>query len=370
MRKLEVLAATLLVLTLAGCEEAKLAERPLTTVRLTTVTEYQPQQGLRYSASVMPNRQVDLAFRTPGYVTSILQRRGADGVVRNIGTGDFVDKDSVLAEVRRSDYGNQVTQARAQLAQGQAQLENARLNRQRAQNLFASDSLTKPDYDAAKAQFEAATAVVQNARAAFSQASISLNDTVLRAPFPGYIVNRNIEIGALAGAGTVAFTLADLCSVKVIFGLPDYALAQVRLGQLETVTSDAMPGEFHGHVTAISPVADSRSRVFSVEVTVPNTRGRLKPGMVATLVLQGTRAPAQLAVPLSALVPSPNNPQRFSVFVAEKSGTTWQVHAREVAPGNTHGDLISIPQGLHTGEQVVSVGAALIKDGETVRVLP
>jgi hypothetical protein len=66
---------------------------------LAAVTLDQSTEGLKYSASLIPYAQVDLAFRTAGYITQIKQIRSADGRMRDIGTGDYVTTGSVLAQI-------------------------------------------------------------------------------------------------------------------------------------------------------------------------------------------------------------------------------------------------------------------------------
>ena len=68
------------------------------------VQEYSGAEGVNYSASVVPYTQLSVTFKSAGYVTSILQRKGVDGRVRNLQQGDWVKKDTVLATVRQSDY--------------------------------------------------------------------------------------------------------------------------------------------------------------------------------------------------------------------------------------------------------------------------
>ena len=109
--------------SLGGChQESRIPSRPPTPVRLAAVTTAQTSgEALRYSASILPYAQVDLAFRTSGYVTGVKQVRGADGRIRDIGTGDYVEKGTVLAHVRLEDMKNQVAQAQAQVDQAVAQ---------------------------------------------------------------------------------------------------------------------------------------------------------------------------------------------------------------------------------------------------------
>jgi len=91
-----------------------------TPVRTAEVQTISTGSETRYSANIVPNAQVDLAFKSGGYVVSIRQVRGADGRMRNLDTGDWVTRGTVLAAVRQQDYTDQREQARAQLAEAHA----------------------------------------------------------------------------------------------------------------------------------------------------------------------------------------------------------------------------------------------------------
>src|SRR5262249_37914367 len=110
-------------------------------------------EALRYSASIVPYAQVDLAFRSPGYVTNVAQVRGADGRPRDIGTGDYAEQGLVLAQIRQEDVENQMQQARAQVNAALAQHTRADLDFQRAEALYSRQSLTKADYDQSQEAF-------------------------------------------------------------------------------------------------------------------------------------------------------------------------------------------------------------------------
>ena len=177
--------------------------------------------GAKYSASIVPYAQVTLAFQSSGYVDSIRQVKSPSGGMRNIDQGDWVPKGTVLAVVRQQDYLDKVQQAKAQLARAQAEHEKAKLSFDRVSALYASQSATKPDYDSAKAQLDSTTASVSGAQAQISEANVALAYCSLRAPFDGWLVKRNVDLGSLVGPATNGFTLADTQSVKAVFGVPD-----------------------------------------------------------------------------------------------------------------------------------------------------
>jgi RND family efflux transporter MFP subunit len=307
-------------------------------------------------------------FRSSGYVTDVRQVRGADGRTRNTGTGDYVEQGLTLAHIRREDLQNQVAQAQAQFDQTTAQHTKADQDFQRAKALYSTQSLTKPDYDQSEAAFNATRAAMDNAKAALLQSQLTLGDADLKAPFSGYILSRNIDLGTLVSPSTNAFTIADIGRVKVAFGAPDYVLSRVRLGQELTIQTENDTAPVKGRVTSISPAADTRNRIFAVEVTVSNRDRHLKPGMIASIGL-GEVPRSFISIPLSAVVPFPSESQSFAVMVAQDRAGRLVANLRKVQLGATHDNSVAV-EGVQTGERVVSVGAQLLKDGDPIQVIP
>jgi RND family efflux transporter MFP subunit len=364
-----VLGGVLLGLT--GCHDVTLAAKPLTSVRVAEVQTIRAGDQNRYSANIIPYSQVDLAFKSGGYVASIRQVKGADGRTSNIDAGSWVTKGTVLAVVDQQDYRNKLDQANAQLARAQAEYDTAKLSFDRTQALYASKSATKPEYDSANAQLQSAGAAVTSAKAQIDDARIALGYCELRAPFDGWIVDRNVDVGSLVGPATKGFSIANTNSVKAVFGVPDISMHQVKQGQHITITTEALPQEFTGRVTSISPAADPKSRVYSVEVTIQNPHNQLKSGMIASLSLGGgALAVPVTAVPLTAVVLDSRTGAGFAVMLAQGNGDTPTVRLRSVELGDALGNMIAITKGVAAGDKVVTTGVSLVKDGDVVRVIP
>ena len=363
-----VLFAT--IVAISGCQEpTKVAAKPPTPVHVVDVTLYSPSEDLRYSASVLPFAEAVLSFKSAGYVTEIKQVVGADGRHRDIGSGDYVSRGTVLAQIRHQDLKNQLDQAAATLRLAQAQQIEAAKDYERAKTLYASESLTKPDFDRAQAKSDSTLAAVDQANANLHQAQLALRDADLTAPFSGYILARNIELGNLAAPGTPAFTIADMSAVKIGFGVPDYAVRRLRLGQQFSIHLQDDPKEYNGRVTSIAASADEKNRVFAIEVTVANPKASLKPGMIASLSLTGVHGAPVPAVPLSAVFADPGSAGHYAVFVASELGGKWVAHLRQVALSETHESVVAV-EGVSAAEKVVVVGAAGLKDGDFIQVIP
>jgi RND family efflux transporter MFP subunit len=299
------------------------------------------------------------------------------------------------AEARRSQSEAQLAQAHAQLAQARANFAHADSDYARASNLFQSASLVKPQYDQAKAQYEegaasvaaaeaavkAAEAGVANAHAAVKEAKLSLGDTTLRAPFAGWISARNVDRGSLVGGATVGFSIVDTHLVKAVFAVPDTTLSTIRLGQRQPVMLDALQHAVTGVITSIAPQADPQSRVFSIEVTVENSREDVRPGMIGSITLGSQTWGSQrrdgssdssprLVVPLSAVVRAPADPKGFAVFRITGSDGKSYASAQPIEAGQTFGNSIEVTRGLTAGQKIISTGSAQVRDGQQVNILP
>lgn len=415
-----IITALALVALTIGCKTNG-QTKTIKPVKVKAVETHTGTTSVRYSASIRPSSQVEVAFKVGGYVETI---KGAEG--RHIQAGDIVQKGAVLAALRRSDYAAKVNEAqsqagearstvdtnnaqlkeaitavetsRAQLKDSEAALTRARLDFERAEALFATQSITKPDYDAArerfevnKAKFEAAKAQLAVAEARVNTArfqigaaesrlktteavvytaSIPLGDAQLRAPLSAIVIERKIEVGQLVSTGTPAFVLADVSSVKAAFGVPDLALQNFKIGDTLKMTTDAVPGtEFTGHISRIAPAADQSSRVFDVEVTIQNAEGLLKPGMIASMSVNETGASSEVpVVPLTSVTRSKTN--GYAVLVVEEAGGKQVARYRNVELGESYGNSVVVKSGVKPGEIVVTTGVSQVADGEEVRVMP
>jgi RND family efflux transporter MFP subunit len=359
----------------AACATAPQPERVPTPVRTEKVKPASIERGVRYSAQIIPVEQVAVSFKTSGYVMDLLQVRDSSGRMRDLEEGDPVSAGATLARVEERDYASKVARAQAGVAQAKAGEDKALQDLNRAEALFKADALIKPDLDAARAAYQSAVAQSAAARADLDVAATALRDTTLKAPRSGVVLERRLDRGALASPGTVVFTIGTVDSLKAVFGVPDAVVHQLRAGMSLTASADAVVDRtFTGRVTTIAPAADRDTHLFSVEVTIPNRDGALRPGMIATIRLDDrnvdqpkTSAPA---VPLAAIVKDSARAGAYAVFVVGGDAANLQARLRPVTPGPIAGDGIQIASGVEAGEQVIVSGAARLRDGERITVIP
>jgi multidrug efflux system membrane fusion protein len=370
-KRILIVPAVVLCVWFSACSHESAKQKQPLPVRTAEVRRVAVGNAARYSASIVPYSQVDLAFQSSGYVDRVRQVKSASGGTRNIDQGDWVKKGTILAVVSEQNYQDKLSQAKAQLSGAQAQHLKDKLSFDRVSALFSSQSATKPELDSAQAQLDTSAAQVTAAQAQLGEAQTALAYCSLQAPFDGWIVKRSVDTGSFVGPATNGFTIADTRTVKAVFGVPDTSISRVRVGQPQVITTDALPKTFTGKVTAISPSADPKSRVFSVEVSIANPKDELKSGMIASLSLDGAPVPRSvMAVPLSAVIHDPQRSNGFAVLTAQGDGEVEVTQLRPVDLGEVYGDMIGVNGGLKFGERVVTAGATLVKSGDHVRVIP
>jgi len=359
-------------LAATACDKDELPAPKGIAVKVAPVKRTSDAAGTRYSAQIVPNTRLDVAFKVGGYVESIAQVQGVDGKMRNLQEGDLVTEGMQLASLRKTDYQQKIAEAKAALAQAGAIYREAKKDAERDAKLEKSGSLPGAMADASGGRRDSAGAAAEGARARLEQAQTAYADSTLRAPMKGVITKRGIEVGALVAPGTAAFAIADVDNVKAMFGVPDVFLAQIQLGATQEVTTDAFPGVvFEGKVSRLAPAVDQRSRVFEVDITVPNAEGKLKAGMVASLKIKAApSADKDLPlVPLNAIVRPPSG-KGYAVFVVDNKDGVARVHARQIELGEYLGRVVPVKKGLAIDEQVVVQGAGLLSDGDRVEVIP
>ena len=277
----------------------------------------------------------------------------------------------VLARIRTADYEEKVKEARSQLAEAEAAHAQAKPAYDRATQLLQARSLTRPEYEQAQAAYDTVQAKLAGARALVQEAENARADTSLTSPINGVVLKRLVEVGSLVGPGVGGFVLADISSVKVVFGAPDTMLKALRVGVVQPVTTEALPDRlFSGRITKIAPAADPRGRVFDVEVTVPNADGALRVGMVAAVQVgdnNAAAAPPALVVPLSAIVRAKGR-DGYAVFVLDGKAGESVARLRDVTLGGMVGNQIAVTGGIQAGERVI-IDAALLTDGERVSLI-
>ena len=225
--------------------------------------------------------------------------------------GQVVEKDHLLLKLDQRTTKNDVDQARADLAVGEANLKQAENNAVRSRELFAKSLVSEQERDAANLEFVRAQAQLVKAKASLSSAEERLADTRIVAPISGTILTKNVELGQIissgtsnVGGGTLLASIADMQEVFVETSVDEVDIGKVSVGQRATVIADAFPDDrFVGQVERIAPLGKTQQNVttFVVVVLVRNLGGKLKAGMSASVDIEIFNQRNVLLVPNEAL---------------------------------------------------------------------
>lgn len=195
--------------------------------------------------------------------------------------------------------------------------------------------------------------------AAIEQSGQVQKTLTLRSPVSGHVLEKNVVAGQRIMAGDALYKVADLHTVWVEGEVFEQDIASVRLGQMVHADLDALPGQHRmGRISYIYPTLDPQTRTVRVRVVLTNPDLQLKPGMYATIRIDGTEATRVLSVPRSAVLMTG---ERSIVFVKETNG---QLTPREVVLGGSNDERVEILRGLKAGESVVS-SATFLVDAES-----
>ena len=281
------------------------------------------------------NEAVEITAKVSNLVTAIRFREGQQ--VRRGAT--LVELDSV--------------QAGADLAAARAALSETRSQYKRSEELYATQALSQSQLD----QLEA-TLLANQARV--TSAESKLSDTVIRAPFDGRTGLRRVSVGSLISPGTLITTLDDTRIIKLDFAVPETFISIIKEGLPVTARSIAFPNhDFKGTIVSIDSRLDPTTRAITVRAELPNSDGKLKPGMFLNVRLQEERGQV-LMIPEQALVPEEG--RQFVFLVSDE-----RARKREVSIGRRKPGKVEIISGLAPGDQIVVEGTQKVRDGARVR---
>ncbi len=245
---------------------------------------------------------------------------------------------------------------RAALAEAEAVLIDSQSQFNRSRSLYTQQALSA-------SQLEQIEAALNTSKARLDAAKAKLADATIRAGFDGRTGLRLVSVGSLVSAGTVITTLDDSSTIKLEFSVPEAHLYLLRRGQAVVATPAGLPdARFIGKVTMLDSRIDPATRSIIVRAEIPNSDGRLRPGMFMTVLLEGDPTPA-LLVPEAAIVPEQGHTYVFAAVGGK-------VERREVRTGRRRKGEVEVLSGLTRGEHVVTEGTQMLRDGDKVREVP
>jgi membrane fusion protein (multidrug efflux system) len=222
--------------------------------------------------------------------------------------------------------------------------------------------LTGRLYDTARNSARQLYRSLEASRARLTLAKKTFADTVVRSPFAGLVVERQVSIGDFVTRGTKVVTVVRINPLRLELTVPEQSLSIVRPGQSLEFQVDAYPGRtFKGQVRYVSPALRADQRALTVEAVVPNADGTLRPGLFATAAIQQSGTDRALCVPSSA-VRNLAGSTRLYLIKGDR------VEERIVTIGQVVGDSVEIANGVGEGDEVAQTNVTRLADGARVKV--
>lgn len=329
-----------------------------------TVATIAPQAGPATTEIVLPGNLTAYS-ETPIYART-------NGYVKSWGTdiGAQVKEGDVMAELEAPDVDAQLRQSNATLAQARANLEIAKLNFGREDNLLKTKVISQQEFDQSRTNLEAMDAAVQAAAANAQNLTVQQGFQKITAPFAGVVTKRNIDVGSLvsgngnsSSSGQELFHIARTDILRVFIQVPQAYSAQVKIDTAAWLDLSQFPGEkFQGKIAHVSGALDAATRTLMTEVQVPNADGRLYPGSYANVHLILPVANAARIIPVNTVI---FRSQHTQVGVVDGSGV---VHLKDITLGRDFGTSFEVTSGLEAQDRVIVNPSDSLADGQTVHV--
>jgi len=301
-------------------------------VEVATVAARDVEQQVLFTGNVEAEAVNNIAPQSPRRISEI-----------RYDVGDHVKKGELLVSLDNSA-----------LVQAKAQMENAKIEYERTEELYKIGGASKSEYDARRLQYEVGKATYENL----------LENTTLIAPISGIVTARNYDKGDMAG-GLPILVVEQIRPVKIMINISEGLFAKVRKGMKVYITLEAYGDEkFEGSISRIYPTINNTTRTFQAEVTIPNNDERVRPGMFARVTLPYEKH-NRVVAPDRSVNKLMGSGDRY-VYVLEADGT---VRYTKVTLGRRLGSEWEILSGLTDGQTVVVKGQTALSNGCKVNVM-
>ena len=313
------------------------ASRTAVPVEVTSTIRRSVSSFLETNGILEAENEVEIVARTAGPIVAL-----------NVEEGTYVREGELLAQLDGRELLADLEISKVALLEVERAYARARVSRE-------ADLISEEVYDQALARFE-------SAQAQLARSKVLLAYTKIEAPFNGVIVERHVKHAESVSPNQQLFRISTLDPLLCPIQVPEKELPYLSVRQPGYVTVEAWPGErFDAEVLRVSPVVDATNGTVKVTLKV-SIKGRLRPGMFASVFLRTDTHADALVIPRVALA---LDSLGDSVFVVE-NGTARR---REVKLGYEESDVVEVISGLSLNDQVVIVGQDGLSDGTPVEVL-
>lgn len=306
-------------------------------LQVVTAQERDVAQTYSVDGVVEATRQATVSAQISGRVKAVM-----------FDVGDRVSKGQVILRIDESEANQAVAGSNAQVAQSQAGLNNAKLNYERSQQLFAQKFISQAALDKAKADYDMAEAQAKASAAGAQQSALAKSYTSVIAPYAGVVSARMVEMGEMVTVGKPLMTGFDPSELRIIANVPQYKLAEIGTRPSASVEVPELNRWLKVASVTVQPSADPRTHSTQVRVNLPSNEKGIYPGMfVRTHFVVGKEK--KLLIPATAVV---RRSEVVAVYVMDDKD---QPRLRQIRLGEaTEKGEVEVLAGLTAGERVAT----------------
>lgn len=361
-RHLTVIAAALLGLILSAPVFAQGGPAGVST---DVVTTRKVSETVSVFGQVVSGRQSDVATRVVGVVETAPARIG-DRVAK----GEVVFRlDTERLQIELEQAQAEIAIAEAGLVVAEARAERLRKTLERTQTLVNNATVSQAqlddrsgEYAEALGSLQQAQARITAARAGLRAAEYNLENSTVRAPFDGTVLDVTAEVGEFVAAGHIVVTLLDQTALEVEANVPSRYISALQSDQTVNARTDA-GGALQLKLRAILPTEFSSTRTRPVRFSLVDGAQDIAVGQSVTLDVPVSRPEEVVVVPKDAVTQAAGG---WQVFVHEAG----KAMPRPVQIGRSIGGAFEVLSGLSVGEEVVVRGNERLRPGQDIAPTP
>lgn len=269
-----------------------------------------------YEKAAVERRTIEVAVSSTGAVeplatVEVKSKASGEVLELHVENGDFVEAGTLLVRIDPRIVRNRLAQAQAELTAARSRREIARTQMERARRLLDKGTFTDADVEQATLDLANADAQVVASEVSVENARIAVDDTDIRAPISGTVIQKPVEKGQVISSptqdfagGTLLMQMADLSAVQIRALVDETDIGKIQAGMKASISVAAYPNQpFPGAVMKIEPqaVVEQNVTMFAVLVSIQNPEGLLLPGMNAEVEISIARSENALTIPVMAL---------------------------------------------------------------------
>ncbi len=350
-----------------GCskEPTQETQLPPPLVSIMEVTKKNVPITASYMGQTMGYLSVEVRAQVPGILKKRLYKEG-----------DYVNQGQLLFEIDPATAEAALEQAKARLAQSDAQYSNAKRELDRIIPLYQRNAVSQRDRDQAQAAFDSAKATMESSQAAVREAEIQLSYTKVTAPISGYTSSQTRNEGnliTLDPQGSLLTTINQTDPMYVAFAISSSEVMLLRRMSIEGRAEEMREGApvsltlidggvypWKGVISVIDTQIDPYTSTLRVRAEFPNPQGTLLPGQFATVSVGGATLLNAVLIPQKSVLQSAMGPMVYVVDAENKANLT------PIKFSDTFGAYFYVEDGVKPGDKIVVDGVNKIVPGQVV----